>query len=55
MLESKLNQIPAISLLCWVQGWVQGWLGGSSRFIKNKANSVQLKLQLPTETELGKI
>ena len=35
-------------------GWVVvgGWLAGG---IENKANSVQLILQLPTRTELGNI
>ena len=30
-----------------------GWVGGWVSTIENKANSVQLKLQLPTGTELG--
>ena len=37
----------------YYSGWVGGWLGGIGE-IDNKANSVQLQLQLPTGTELGK-
>ena len=38
--------------MCWVGcgGYVLGWVAGG---IENKANSVQLLLQLPTGTELG--
>ena len=52
MLESKLIQIPTISLLFRVGGRVAGWVAGG---IEIKANSVQFQLKLPVGTELGKI
>ena len=52
MLESKLIQIPAISLLFRVGGRPDGRVAGG---IENKANSVQFQFQLPVGTELGKI
>ena len=55
MLESKLIQIPTISLLFRVAGWVAGWPGGwpggwlggwvggrVAGGIENKANSARL-------------
>ena len=51
MLESKLIQIPAISLLFRVAGGRPG--GRVAGGIENKANSVQFQLKLPVGTELG--
>ena len=42
---------PSISLLVRPAGWP----GGRLDFTENKANSVQIKLNLPVRTELGKM
>ena len=50
MLEINLNQIPAISLLFRMSGWMVGVLPAGV----TKTNSVQIQLNLPVGTELGK-
>ena len=52
MLENKFCWIPTGSLLSRVGGWVGGWRVGGT---KNKANSVQIQLNLPVWTELGNL
>ena len=58
--------IPNFSFLCslevtqiylsgWVAGWVGGWVGGPTVIIGLVSVQVELKLDLLTGTELGKI
>ena len=51
--KNQFNQIPAISLLFRMGGLVVGGLPAG--VIETKTNSVQIQLNLPVGTELGKI